>query len=63
METMGIRTAIRLGTELCALGIHTETMERFIAEIQEKGLTGALTERDAKFGDYRTAEKQPAAPN
>ena len=63
METMGIRTAIRLGTELCALGIHTETMDRFIAEIQEKGLTGALTERDAQFGDYRTAEEQPSAPN
>jgi enoyl-CoA hydratase len=61
METMGIRTAIRLGTELCALGVHTETMERFIADIQEKGLTGALTERDGKFGDYRTGEKQPAA--
>ena len=38
-------------------------MERFIAEIQEKGLTGALTERDAQFGDYRTAEEQPSAPN
>jgi enoyl-CoA hydratase len=63
METMGIRTAIRLGTELCALGVHTETMARFIADIQEKGLTGALTERDGKFGDYRTAETQPAVPD
>ena len=60
METMGIRTAIRLGTEMCALGIHTETMARFIKEIQDNGLTAALTERDAKFGDYRTAAEQPS---
>jgi hypothetical protein len=37
-------------------------MERFIADIQEKGLTGALSERDGKFGDYRTAEEQPSVP-
>jgi enoyl-CoA hydratase len=62
METMGLRTAIRLGTEICALGIHTETMERFIAEVQGKGLTAALSERDGQFGDYRTAAEQPSAP-
>ena len=60
MEVMGLRTGIRIGTELCALGTKQESMRAFIAEMQ-KGLTEALTKRDAPFGDYRTAEKQPQA--
>lgn len=55
MEHMGMRTGIRAGTELCALGIHTESMARFTANIKEKGLTSALSERDEAFGDYRTS--------
>jgi enoyl-CoA hydratase len=55
MEHMGMRTGIRAGTELCALGIHTESMARFTANIKEKGLTAALSERDESFGDYRTS--------
>ena len=62
MEVMGLRTAIRFGTELCALGVHTETMERFVTKVRERGLTTALQERDEPFGDYRTAAQQPAAP-
>jgi enoyl-CoA hydratase len=54
MEAMGLRTAIRAGTELCALGIHQETMRQFIAASRSKGLTAALQERDEPFGDYRT---------
>ncbi|MGQ0823466.1 MAG: enoyl-CoA hydratase-related protein [Actinomycetota bacterium] len=54
MEHMGIRTGIRAGTELCALGTHTKAMAEFIANAREKGLTQALQERDAPFGDYRT---------
>lgn len=60
MEVMGLRTGIRIGTELCALGVHQESMRAFIAEMK-KGLTDALTKRDAPFGDYRTAEEQPSA--
>ena len=56
MEHMGLRTGIRAGTELCALGTHTEAMRRFTTAIKEKGLTGALSERDKPFGDYRTRE-------
>jgi enoyl-CoA hydratase len=56
MEVMGLRTAIRVGTEICALGIHQKTMEAFLADIKANGLTGALTNRDAPFGDYRTTE-------
>ncbi len=56
MEAMGIRTGIRAGTELCALGTHTAAMRKFLAKASAEGLTKALDERDNKFGDYRTIE-------
>lgn len=56
MDVMGLRAAIRSGTELCALAIHQPSFQAFIAEAQEKGLTAALTERDEPFGDYRVSE-------
>jgi enoyl-CoA hydratase len=58
MEVMGLRTGIRIGTELCALGTRQESMREFIATA-EKSLTRALDERDAPFGDYRTGTQQP----
>jgi enoyl-CoA hydratase len=58
MEAMGLRNGLRAGTELCALGTHTESLASFIGDIRAKGLTGALDERDGKFGDYRTAAGQ-----
>ncbi len=63
MEAMGLRDGIRAGTELCALGTHTQAMANFVASIQENGLTGALDRRDRQFGDYRTtgsADDQPS---
>jgi enoyl-CoA hydratase len=54
MDAMGLRAGIRAGTELCALGTHTNTMHKFIGTARERGLTNALQERDAPFGDYRT---------
>jgi hypothetical protein len=33
-------------------------MAEFTQNIAEKGLTTALTERDSKFGDYRTTTKK-----
>ncbi len=57
MEIMGLHTGIRLGSELCALGTHQKSMHEFLKKIQERGLTGALQERDTPFGDYRTREK------
>jgi enoyl-CoA hydratase len=54
MDHMGMRAGIRAGTELCALGTHTKAMAEFIASSQQKGLTQTLTDRDSKFGDYRT---------
>ena len=54
MDAMGFRAGIRAGTELCALGTHTEALRRFIGDARSRGLTTALSDRDAKFGDYRT---------
>jgi enoyl-CoA hydratase len=56
MEIMGLHTGIRAGAELCALGTHQKSMHAFLKEMSEKGLTEALQERDAPFGDYRTEE-------
>jgi enoyl-CoA hydratase len=55
MEVMGMRAAIREGTEMCALSTATETFKAFMADRTDNGLTAALTRRDSPFGDYRTA--------
>jgi enoyl-CoA hydratase len=57
MEHMGLRSGIRAGTELCALGTKTEAMRQFTENIKAKGLTTALSERDKPFGDYRTTDR------
>jgi len=57
MEIMGMRAAIRAGTELQALSMHTETSRGFQADLKQS-VTGALTKRDQAFGDYRTKNKQ-----
>ncbi|MBW2242387.1 MAG: enoyl-CoA hydratase/isomerase family protein [Deltaproteobacteria bacterium] len=59
MDAMGFRAGIRQGTELCTLATHQPSFHEFINKIGPgKGkLTGALQERDEKFGDYRTEEK------
>ena len=56
MEAMGLRQGIRAGTELCSLGTHQPSFKEFLGKIEKKGLTGALQQRDEKFGDYRTAK-------
>jgi len=58
MDIMGMRTGIRQGTELCSLATHQKSFKEFIGKIGPgKGkLTGALSERDSKFGDYRTSD-------
>ncbi len=63
MEVMGLRTGIRAGTEICSLGIHTESLQRFIGQVREQGLTSTLTDRDSAYGDYRTADDQPSDPD
>lgn len=56
MEIMGMRAAIHAGTEIQALAFFTETSQTYRAELR-KGVSAALTKRDEKFGDYRTAGK------
>ena len=57
MELMGMRAAIRQGTEIQALAFHTESTRAHFKELRA-GLTDALSKRDGKFGDYRTSEKK-----
>ena len=57
MEIMGIRAAIRAGTELQALAFHQPASLAYRAEIK-KNLGRALKERDTPFGDYRGRERQ-----
>jgi hypothetical protein len=54
---MGLRAAIRSGTEMCSLATHQPSFRTFIEDMRSKGLTQALTERDAPHGDYRTSER------
>jgi enoyl-CoA hydratase len=54
MDAMGLRAGIRSGTELCALGIKQPSFVEFTDKMTSQGLTAALQERDAPFGDYRT---------
>jgi enoyl-CoA hydratase len=56
MEIMGLRAAIRAGTELQALGFHQRSSREYLKELA-KGVTRALDTRDRGFGDYRTKAK------
>ncbi len=58
MEIKGFRTAIRQGTELCALGTHQKSFHEFMMQMASGGLTQTLQERDEPFGDYRTREER-----
>jgi len=58
MEIMGLRTGIRAGSELCALGIHSKTTRGFVTKVQEKGVAQASRERDEVFQDYGTRHKE-----
>lgn len=53
MEVMGMRQGLRAGTDLHALGWHTKASREYMEKMRQ-GVTAALTERDAKFSDYRT---------
>ncbi len=57
MEAMGIRAGLRAGTDLHALGWHTQASRDYMAKMRE-GVKAALDARDTTFGDYRTAAKK-----
>jgi len=55
MDAMGIRAGIRAGTEMQQLATYTQTTQAHLKELR-KGLTQALSKRDAAYGDYRTSD-------
>jgi enoyl-CoA hydratase len=57
MDIMGIRAAIRAGTELQALAFTTEASLAYRAEFAKGGVRHALSLRDKHFGDYRESPK------
>jgi enoyl-CoA hydratase len=54
MEAMGMRDGLRAAADINALGFHQRSSREYFARVAG-GLTGALDERDEKFGDYRTS--------
>jgi enoyl-CoA hydratase len=60
MEIMGLRTAIRAGTEICSLGLHQKSTRNFLSLLKTDGVTSALDSRDGEFGDYRTSQQNQA---
>lgn len=57
MEIMGLRAAIRAGTELQALATTTEGSKETFGRFRD-GVRQALDARDGAFGDYRTRDAQ-----
>ena len=53
MEAMGVRTALRAGTEMQALATTTEASKETFGRFKT-GVRQALDARDKAFGDYRT---------
>lgn len=55
MEAMGMRAAIRAGTELQALAFQTEPSKAYMSRFRRDGasVSSLLSERDAAFRDYR----------
>jgi enoyl-CoA hydratase len=59
MEIMGLRAAIRAGTELQALAFQTEASKAYMTRFRRDGasVSSLLSERDASFKDYRERDK------
>ena len=55
MEALGVRAAVRAGTDLHALGWHTAASRAYMTQMRQ-GVRQALDARDKTFGDYRTKE-------
>lgn len=56
MEIMGMRAAIRAGTEIQTLGFHQKSAKEYLRKITQD-LNAALEERDRGFGDFRGRER------
>lgn len=62
MEIMGMRAAIRAGTEIQALAFQTEPSKAYMTRFRRDGesVSKLLSERDSAFGDYRERDKGQA---
>jgi enoyl-CoA hydratase len=60
MEAMGLRAAIRAGTELQALAFSTAASQAYRAQFKRDGrsVRDLLSQRDAPFKDYRTGASE-----
>ena len=60
MEIMGLRAAIRAGTELQALAFTTAASQAYRAQFRRDGssVRDLLSQRDAAFGDYRERDQK-----
>jgi enoyl-CoA hydratase len=56
MEIMGMRAAIRAGTEIQALAFHQKSAREYLKRIVQD-LNKALQERDQAFGDFRGRDR------
>jgi enoyl-CoA hydratase len=56
MEIMGLRAAVRAGTEIQALALTTEASRETFAKFKG-GVREGLDARDTAFGDYRTKKE------
>ena len=56
MEIMGMRAAIRAGTEIQALGFHQKSARDYLKRVAGN-LNKALEERDSEFGDFRGRDR------
>jgi enoyl-CoA hydratase len=61
MEIMGLRAAIRAGTEMQALAFFTRSSIEYREEFA-RGVRHALTVRDKQFGDYRESGQGSGKP-
>ena len=55
MEIMGMRAALRAGTEIQALAFHQRSAKEYFKKLMGGSLTEALNARDEEFGDYRVS--------
>ena len=55
MEIMGMRAAIRAGTEIQALAFQTAPSKEYMSRFRRDGksVSDLLSERDSTFADYR----------
>ncbi|KAI9034468.1 enoyl-CoA hydratase/isomerase [Hyaloraphidium curvatum] len=59
MEHMGMRAALRAGTEMQALAFHQPASSSYMKRFLEPGaVKGLLSERDRAFGDYREDDEK-----